>query len=1123
MRKNRILKLMALFFTLNVLIAFVSSSIYATNEADEGVSVTFNVKGEGDITVYNADGTVDFYDENTSGSKAIYPNGTEITVEATVRDADHKVSTFRIIEGENDPVNKEIFSEYVHEEILTVTDATIIDVSFSSMNEGETETKDELESEKESEETVINEDVFHNLNIHVVGNGTVSFKDHEGNDHVAGDEDNDGKKLSYPSGSKVSLKAESNDEDSRIYGIFFVSEDGEITELEKTGTGYDREWDVSLIRDETVYVIFTGKNDPEPILYNIIGGNPADAVQPRAAGDIGQNWGMYQLFKEYTLVPELGTHVNFGYSHIIQVDVNHDYQYEDVTYTGYCIEYGRECPSGGYLTETALSPNQREYIGYAMAYGWRQTGKVYDPGQYNNTNAQCEYLVTQGIIWCCTENIFNTSTGESAMTKIINGSLNPTYARSYYESLKSTILSLDKKPSFNGSTITLEWNASNNRYEAKVTDSNGMLGYYTYSYSGVTFSKSGNTLTIYTINDYTNGVTAKASRKVYGGANSVVTWNAWNGKQDMATYVETSRDVTSSITIKTKATNGTLTLKKTSANTGITNNNSNYSLAGAVYGVYSNSACTTSVGTLTTVPAGTSNSISLAAGTYYVKEITAPTGYALDSKVYSVTVTANQTSTLSVSDSPITGKIIVKKKASDTTLAANNSDYSNLTATFYIYNSSGTHVATIKTDKNGDGSYSGLALGKYTVKEITAPTGYSLNSSSVSITLSSSSTSKTATFTNSPKLGTINLVKTSRYPDITNNNDCYSLKGAVYVVKNSAGTVVGRITTDASGKGSLTGLPKGTYTIQEEKAPKGYQLDTTVYSKTLGYGDVLTQNVVDNPDTDPFIITVSKVNAVTGNTENEKLAGAEFTIKYYDVEMNTDPALSGYGAVRTWVMKTDSNGEVKMDASHKVSGDDFYTIGGYVSIPIGTVTIEETKAPLGYLVNSTVFVKKISFGTSTEGIINTFNAPVVEEMPHYIKLTLTKTIHANDINFDNGNPMFTFKVTGTDVTGEERTMYRVVNFTEEYVKANTNSNGNVSISVLFDKLIAGTYTASEMETGRYSLEKISGVQNGSINGETVVFSLTSTSVTEGSATFTNDNYEQQNYSDSALVINSLKK
>ena len=58
---------------------------------------------------------------------------------------------------------------------------------------------------------------------------------------------------------------------------------------------------------------------------------------------------------------------------------------------------------------------------------------------------------------------------------------------------------------------------------------------------------------------------------------------------------------------------------------------------------------------------------------------------------------------------------------------------------------------------------------------------------------------------------------------------------------------------------------------------------------------------------------------------------------------------------------------------------------------------------------------------------------------------------------------------------------------------------------------------------RYSLEKISGVQNGSINGETVVFSLTSTSVTEGSATFTNDNYEQQNYSDSALVINSLKK
>ena len=47
MRKNRILKLMALFFTLNVLIAFASSSIYATNEADEGVSVLVRKKIRG--------------------------------------------------------------------------------------------------------------------------------------------------------------------------------------------------------------------------------------------------------------------------------------------------------------------------------------------------------------------------------------------------------------------------------------------------------------------------------------------------------------------------------------------------------------------------------------------------------------------------------------------------------------------------------------------------------------------------------------------------------------------------------------------------------------------------------------------------------------------------------------------------------------------------------------------------------------------------------------------------------------------------------------------------------------------------------------------------------------------
>ena len=82
--------------------------------------------------------------------------------------------------------------------------------------------------------------------------------------------------------------------------------------------------------------------------------------------------------------------------------------------------------------------------------------------------------------------------------------------------------------------------------------------------------------------------------------------------------------------------------------------------------------------------------------------------------------------------------------------------------------------------------------------------------------------------------GTISLTKTSANKTITDDNDCYSLEGAVYGVysDSTCTTEVGRMTTDASGKASIT-LELGTYYIKEIKASKGYLLDTTVYTKTL--------------------------------------------------------------------------------------------------------------------------------------------------------------------------------------------------------------------------------------------------------------------------------------------------
>ena len=101
---------------------------------------------------------------------------------------------------------------------------------------------------------------------------------------------------------------------------------------------------------------------------------------------------------------------------------------------------------------------------------------------------------------------------------------------------------------------------------------------------------------------------------------------------------------------------GYLTLHKDSSNKTLTDTNGCYSLAGAEYGVYTDSNCSNKVATLTTDESGNANTVSLNPGRYYVKETKAPKGYFTDSQVYTADVSgANRESSpvkLSVSDNP---------------------------------------------------------------------------------------------------------------------------------------------------------------------------------------------------------------------------------------------------------------------------------------------------------------------------------------------------------------------------------------------------------------------------------------------------------------------------------------
>lgn len=107
------------------------------------------------------------------------------------------------------------------------------------------------------------------------------------------------------------------------------------------------------------------------------------------------------------------------------------------------------------------------------------------------------------------------------------------------------------------------------------------------------------------------------------------------------------------------------------------------------------------------------------------------------------------------------------------------------------------------------------------------------------------------------------------------------------------------------------------------------------------------------PGSDPFSISLKKNNAMTDGSDPASLAGAQFTIKYYDLDPSNDytaEQLSGINAKRTWVIETKfiNNGyRARLQDDFLVAGSSelFRNIAGVPTIPTGVITVEETKAP----------------------------------------------------------------------------------------------------------------------------------------------------------------------------------
>ena len=331
-------------------------------------------------------------------------------------------------------------------------------------------------------------------------------------------------------------------------------------------------------------------------------------------------------------------------------------------------------------------------------------------------------------------------------------------------------------------------------------------------------------------------------------------------------------------------------------------------------------------------------------------------------------------------------------------------------------------------------------------------------------------------YPSAPQTGFLQIHKSSADPAITNGNSCYNFEGIPYGIFTDAEcrNPVTVVKLDANGYSQPYELTAGTYYVREAEAKpgSGYQTNSTVYTIEVTAGTTATAPVMcettDVPLNDPLGIVINKINA--DGTTTADLSGAEYTIKYYPKQYNTVAEIKADSEAKptTWVIKTvknaNGNYHAVLDDAHIVSTvSDSAKFGknaaGRYIIPLGTITVEETKAPTGFTKDGAV-VSSAATGATLTGTNNVYLFNLVDkDSAIYLKSGNVLDTAATD------ETAITLQYAERQINGTPKMEKHDLELNKKAAMGGTNFDGiTFEVYCLDDSVIIGNTTYKKGET-----------------------------------------------------------